>query len=182
MQTKTPDTKPVYKHLSKGIRTFLKMLPLLLFVLGVYYVWHTGAISPLIKNSVLTLFGGGVLLLLGQFFQKAVMEPFQEMQKVIGEVGALLLIYAGSSEEGLRDDWQQEAAIAFRKRAGDLASKRRAMGYYSVFSRLEMMPPNEDIKRTLSDLVLMSNCVGTGKNEDFNEASNRIKTALWLDR
>ena len=182
MQQKTPYTEPIHKRLSGILRTFRETLPPLLFVLGVCYVWHIGAVSPLIKNSVLTVFGGGVLLLLGQFFQKAVMEPFQEMQKTIGEVGAALLIYAGSSEIGLRDELQQEAATALRRRAGDLASKRRAMGYYGVFSRMEMMPPDEDIKKTVSDLVLMSNCVGRGKIELFNDASDRIKAALWLDR
>lgn len=182
MKTKTPDTEPIHKRLSSSLRVFREMLPPLLFVLGMYYVWHIGAVSPLVKNSVLTLFGGGVLLLLGQFVQKAVMEPFQEMQRAIGEVGAALVLYAGAGESGLGDELQREATASLRRRAGDLASKRRAMGYYGVFVKMEMMPPSGAIKQSVTDLSIMAHCAGTGRLEEFNAASDNIKAALWLDR
>jgi len=169
------------RRLKASLRAFRETLPLAVLALGTYFLWHTGAIPVYAKTSLLTLVGGVILLLVGQFFQKGVMEPFQEMQRTIGEVGAALLVYANVADEVVREDLQQEARVAFRRLAGELAGKRRALGYYGVFAKLEMLPAKENTVKALRDLVLMSNSVGTGNHDTFDAARDRIKLALWLD-
>ena len=179
MLRNTPQ-RPNKQRLKNGLQAARQAAPPLLFAAILFYLWQT-ATPVYVKTAFLTFIGTGTLLLVGKFFLKGVMEPLQEMQKTLGLVGSALLVYADGANGGATDDVQQEARRSLRALAGDLAAKRRAQGYYGVLAGLEILPTKESIQESVSDLILMSECVGTDNQTAFYLASERIEKALWLE-
>lgn len=166
---------------TKARLNFVEALSLTMFVAGLWYLWTSNAIPLYAKTSVLTVFGGIFIFAVGQIIQKGYIEPVQELQKVIGEIGSALLVYANTCDSHIDEDLKKEATRKFRQLSGDLFGKRRVVANYGMCVRLEILPPKQDITEAIQSLILISNCTGSDKHELFCKASDRVKQLLWLD-
>lgn len=169
------------RHPKKLLTVLLELLYVAAFFLGVFYLWSHKAIPPEVKTSVLTIIGGVVVLVVGQMVQKGYLEPFQEMQKTIGEISSALLVYGNTCDHQVNDELKQEASRAFRKLSGDLIGKRRVILHYRIFERLELLPSKGGIAEVAKNLIFLSNSVGCDEYAHFDNAAERIKAVLWLD-
>lgn len=169
------------RHPRKLLTVLLELLYVVAFFLGVFYLWSHKAIPPEVKTSVLTIIGGVVVLVVGQMVQKGYVEPFQEMQKTIGEISSALLVYGNRCDHRINEELKQEATRAFRRLSGDLIGKRRVILHYGIFERLELLPSKGGIAEAAKNLVFLSNSVGCDGYEHFDNAVQSIKAVLWLD-
>lgn len=177
--TRVPKTQK--RVTTKDRFAFVEVLSLIVFVAGFWYLWASNAIPLYAKTSVLTIVGGIFIFAIGQIIQKGYIEPVQELQKVIGEIGSALLVYGNTCDSKINEDLKKEAAQKFRHLSGDLFGKRRVVANYGMCVRLEILPPKQNIYEAIQNLTLLSNCTGSDKHELFSEASDRIKEILWLD-
>ena len=170
------------KHTPSKVRsTLLESVSVIVFIAGLWYLWAGNLIPLYAKTAVLTIIGGIFVFAVGQIIQKGFMEPVQELQKTIGEIGSALLVYANTSDSIIDEDSRKEATRTLRQLSGDLLGKRRVVANYGMCERLEILPPRQNINDAIRGLVQMSNCVGSNRHEAFCDATDCIKKALWLD-
>ena len=153
----------------------------ILFICGLIYLWSRVDIPLYIKTSLLTIIGGALVVVAGQVVQKWYIEPVQDLQKTIGEVGSAVLVYSNTADSHINEDLQTEASQALRKLSGDLLGKRRVIAHYRFFERLGILPAQRNIREAAQGLILMSNSVGSHSFESFDKGRDLIKEALWLD-
>ena len=153
----------------------------ILFICGLIYLWSRVDIPVYIKTSLLTIIGGASVVVVGQVMQKWYIEPIQDLQKTIGEVGSAVLVYSNTADSRISEDLQKEATQALRKLSGDLLGKKRVIAHYRFFEGLGILPPQHNIREAAQGLILMSNSVGSHSFESFDAGRELIKEALWLD-
>lgn len=144
-------------------------------------LWHNGSISASTMSSLLTFVGGLFIFITGQIVLKSYIEPLQEFQKTIGEIGSAILVFSNCFNSTISDASAQEAIVALRKLSGDIQGKRRVIPHYVFFEKMGIVPSSSDISMVSVCLVEISNEVGISDSEIFESHKQTIKTSLWLD-
>lgn len=181
MEATTRVSKTQKRVTTKDRFAFVEVLSIIVFVVGFWYLWTSNAIPLYAKTSILTVVGGIFVFAMGQIIQKGYIEPLQELQKVIGEIGSALLVYGNTCDSKINEDLRKEAAQKFRQLSGDLFGRRRVVANYGMCMRLGILPPKQNINEAIQNLTLLSNCTGSDRHELFYEAPDRIKELLWLE-
>ncbi|MCI0439378.1 MAG: hypothetical protein L0177_09635 [Chloroflexi bacterium] len=127
-------------------------------------------VFQIVLTSVLTAFGGILVITIGQLTIKLLIEPIHELRELIGEIDFALIYYSNvytspvtsfndlDSEHGKR---AIEASKTFREQAGKLRAKARQITWYRLPRLLNWVPPRSDIFEASNGLIGISNGVFT---------------------
>ena len=114
-----------------------------------------------LQTSCLTILGGVIVFAGGQIVVKFVIEPVQELRKLIGEIAFSLSFYANQIHGNSTKT--EEAREIFRNQACQLRKFLRLIVFYEFIScGLKALPPKEDLEQASSCLIGLSNDCGQG--------------------
>jgi|SRR5215212_4524461 len=105
----------------------------------------------------LTVFGGAVVLVVGQIIQRFYLEPIQEQRKIIGEIAYALIYDANVVRELFDEERANETATRLRRLASSLRATVRTIPSYGFFSRQGWVPPADNVMRASRELIGWSN-------------------------
>ena len=131
-------------------------------------------------TSGLTIFGGVVVLILGEVVKGAFILPIQDLARLRGKINYALIFYANViSNPGLGSpEHLQEVQTVLRHRASQLLSKSNAIPWYGVWHRLGFLPKRGNIERASMLLIGLSNSIFKSEYGERND--NYRMEILWL--
>lgn len=115
-----------------------------------------------------TVVAGVTILVLGQWVTRFLIEPFQALQKIRGEIAWGARFYANVGYIWAADDPRSEyekgdrvieASRFWRERASDLDVIRLSLPLYQLWSVLRIVPSRESLVKASSIMVGQSNRV-----------------------
>lgn len=115
----------------------------------------------IILTSSLTIFGGIVVLTMGQIIAKFFIEPIHEHFRLIGEINDSLIYYANVyCNAGLgKKEVMDEAQNVLRRRASQLMAKTHIIRCYKFCQSLKVVHKRADIMEARKKLILLSNSI-----------------------
>lgn len=138
-----------------------------------------------ILTSVLTIFGGVLIFVIGQIFLKFFIEPVHQLRAHIGRITDSLIFYANvyGNPGSLSTDEMKKASNDLRKQASELMSKTAVIPCYRFWSFLRIVPRFSDIRVTHHNLIGLSNGVfSTGDPLENSKRVEEIKAGLRLPK
>ena len=129
-------------------------------------------------DTFITIFSGVSVFVVGQFIVKALIEPYRDLAKVIGEIAFVLIFYANvytkpgipelenasvtpsaEPDESISRRTKQldDVQVAFRKLASDLMARRHAIPVYVLWETFRLVPKRSDILAASRSLIRISN-------------------------
>ncbi len=139
----------------------------------------------IVLTSMLTIFGGTIVLTLGQVIVRFVIEPIHEQFRLIGEFGNSLGFYADvySNPGSGRPEAIDEAAKVLRQQAGQLRARNRAIPWYGLWEKLRFAPKRDQVVRAAKNLIGLSNGIhGPNADGNANDALRRdIERGLGIE-
>lgn len=141
-------------------------------------------LTKILLTSMFTAIGGVLVFVAGQVLLKFVIEPIQELKKLIVEINFGLVFHAQAIHTPVGDrTTEDEASKAFRKLACDLSSKVAAIPWYGFWSKRSHghLPNSKDINTASSQLIGLSNSVyGENRSEINEKRVGKIRSLLNL--
>ncbi len=125
----------------------------------------------ILLTSSLTIVGGVVVLVIGQFLTKFVVEPIHRQFALVGEIADALTFYAnvycnpGVGEKKLMD----EASTTLRKLASQLKAITLSIRLYSLWAKLRIVPMRSDVALVSSNLIGLSNGIYSSESALAND-------------
>jgi len=127
----------------------------------------------------LTVFGGAVVLVVGQIVQRFYLEPIQEQRRIIGEI-AYALIYDANVVRGLFvEERVKDTVTRLRRLASSLRATVRTIPSYGFFARQGWVPPADNVMRASTHLIGWSN--GLSERDGGMNRQRREHIARELD-
>ena len=120
------------------------------------------------------MFGGAVVLIVGQIVQGFYLEPLQEQRRIIGEIAYALIYDANVVRELFAEERVKEAVARRRRLASSLRATVRAIPSYEFFARLGWVPPADAVIRASTHLIGWSNST----TERDGEANHRRRANI----
>ncbi len=136
-------------------------------------------------TSALTILGGVIVLVMGQFLLRFFIKPIHEQAKAIGEVVYVLLFYADLyANPGAVPvfELQRPAADALRRSASQLMATSHPVRAYGLWAWLGLAPPLRGVLQATHDLIFLSNSVFRGDPAENEAAVMNIVKSLRLRR
>lgn len=134
--------------------------------------WQVGA-------TVLT---GTLVYVLGQIFQRFVLDPIHEQKKILGEIATATVFLANLAHVGRLREMQvmlpeEPAAAALRLRsiAARLHGTLWTIPLYGVWATLRLVPPKKTVREAATQIIGWSNSLDSG-----NAITAREKVAKLL--
>lgn len=135
-------------------------------------------------TSALTIFGGIVVIVVGQIATKFFIEPLHEHRKIIGEIAESLIFYAdlytnpGVGERQAMD----QAKRVLRQEAAQLMATSYAIQCRKVARLLRIsMPEPSDITEARKSLIGLSNSIHQGDPKQNLEWVEEIRKRLRIE-
>lgn len=129
-------------------------------------------IESIFLTSCLTIVGGILIYVAGQFLSKVFIEPANELKKVIGEVRFNLAFHAAAilTPMSRSPERSEKASEALLKSSCDLLARVDAIPSYRALSRCSQgyLPSKEAIKQAAEDLRGLSTYVFDDVEKDTN--------------
>ena len=132
-------------------------------------------LTKILLTSSLTAIGAVAVFVVSQLLGKLVIEPIQEMKKLLVEVRYTLVFHAQVIFTPVDDrDSEDKASEALRKLSCDLRSKMGSVPFYDYRARISkgFLPRKADAREASKQLIGLSNSVHTSPRPDGNH--NRI--------
>jgi hypothetical protein len=126
----------------------------------------------------LTVFGGAVVLVVGQIVQRFYLEPIQEQRRIIGEIAYALTYDANVVRELVVEERAEETAARLRRLASSLRATVRTIPYYAFFARRGSVPPADNVMRASRELIGWSNGLSERAGEDSHRRRDNIASEL----
>lgn len=130
-------------------------------------------LTKILLTSSLTVIGGVLVFVVGQLLGKFVIEPVQELKKLLGEIRFALVFHAQAILTPVGDKaGEDEAQKALRKLSCDLRSKTSAIPFYRGWSMISrgFLPRKENALEASKQLMGLSNSVHQPDRSDKNAA------------
>lgn len=132
-----------------------------------------------------TVIAGVGVLVLGQWVLRFCIEPYQELQRIRGQISWGHRFYANAGYLGVDDPGNRvgEATRFWRDQASQLDMLRLSLPWYRVWSILPSVPKKESLVKASAIMVGMSNEVLRRPNPDeryYPEEEDRRMTLLKL--
>jgi len=153
--------------------------------LGALSAWGSALGVPFI-----TVVTGTFVYAAGQLFSKLVLEPAQEVRKLIGEVDLALTMHArlignlGAEHFIDLNDrvWQQRepASETLRELAAKLRASSQVVTRYDLAVRSGILPPRQRIREASAELIGLSNMLGGWRADDFDNAHRALEKTRQL--
>jgi hypothetical protein len=122
--------------------------------------------GPSVVTALITAGLGFVAFVAGQFVLKLVVDPIQEQTRIVGEVAHALTYYRNVGggvpvgfPAGSELNRVPEAREAYRDLSARLRMNLRVIRPYRLFSRMQLVLPEEQVRRATSALIGLSNTV-----------------------
>jgi hypothetical protein len=122
----------------------------------------------------LTVFGGAVVLVVGQIVQRFYLEPIQEQRRIIGEIAYALIYDANVVRELFAEERVEETVARRRRLASSLRATVRTIPSYGFFARQGWVPPADNVMRASMELIGWSNST----TERDGEANHRRRANI----
>ena len=123
------------------------------------------AVNPVLTAAI-TVFGGAVVLVVGQVIQRFFLEPIQEQRQVIGEIAHALIFEANVGS--LHAPEEREATSSNLR---NLASRLRATLWtvprYTFLERLGWVPAAGDVIVASDQLIGWSNSIAQDSPDNY---------------
>jgi hypothetical protein len=142
--------------------------------------------GPVVIALFTTAFGF-VAFVLGQLALKLIVDPIQEQARVVGNVAHALTYYRNVGPNDPTGHGLERAAEA-RRECRDLAAKLRMnlhvlRGWYRILARLQLVLPEESVRRAAAALIILSVTVQKGpQDQGVLEQSNKVRENLGIER
>lgn len=130
-------------------------------------------LTIILLTSSLTVLGGVFVFVVGQLLGKFVIEPVQDLKKLLGEIRFALVFHAQAILTPVGDRAREdEAQKTLRKLSCDLRSKVGAIPFYGVWSTIScgFLPPKENAFKASTQLIGLSNSMHQSDRSDKNDA------------
>jgi hypothetical protein len=127
----------------------------------------------------LTIFGGAVVLVVGQIVQRFYLEPIQEQRRIIGEIAYALIYDANVVRELFVEERVKETVTRMRQLASSLRATVRTIPSYGFFARQGVVPPADNVMRASRELIGLSNSTTERVGEENHR--RRVRIAKELD-
>ena len=132
---------------------------------------------------LLGIASGVVIFIIGQAFLRFVIEPFQEIHRLRGEITSALIFYANIivNTQPL-EAIAEEAAKLFRQHASRLMALMTGIPFYRFWSGLRIVPTSENIRSASAELIGLSNYIYRGQQEtgEGSYRARRLRVASVL--
>jgi hypothetical protein len=128
----------------------------------------------------LTILAGVAVFVLGQFFLKLVIDPWQKQRECIADIAYKLIYYADVClNPGLgKSERNHEASIETRKLAAELTASCYRIPMYACLSRLRFFPSLAKVREARRMLTGLSR----GQDSDNNATRiDRIRELLAIE-
>ena len=128
-------------------------------------------LAKILLTSSLTVLTGVVVFVLSQMLGKLVIEPVQDLKKVLGEVRHALVFHAPAASTPVGDRASEDrAAEVFRRLACDLQSRIGSVPCYDALARRSrgFLPRRQDALEASKILIGLSNSVHDEKRWERN--------------
>jgi hypothetical protein len=120
-------------------------------------------LTKIVLTSALTIIGGVIVLVIGQLVSKFMIEPTQELKKLLGDIRYSLVFYAREIHTPVEGDKERcdKAAEVLRKHSSDLRSKVAAVPCYNGIARVTFgfIPVRTSALEAAKRLMALSNSV-----------------------
>ena len=116
-------------------------------------------IERIFLTSGLTIFGGIVVLVLGQIITKFHLEPLHELRMLLGNISDTLVLHANvCTNPGLRPREPMDAASrVLREEASLLRARAHALPCYIVYVFLRVVPKSKSLQEASRLLTALTN-------------------------
>lgn len=135
----------------------------------------------IVFTAALTLIGGIVLFIFGEFAKVLIVQPLQKYNEQVQLIRDRLDFYANRvtnyfSEEPNNDEWAliQQINADFRSAATQLGSKYAGIYRRKLLIRLKMIPTPEKIEEAYRGLMFLSNNLPRRGRDDRDAEHNPI--------
>lgn len=126
------------------------------------------------------LFAIGAFIAVVSYFSKNfILEPVLEFRKVKGKIQNKLKFYANKNhaeDESIRDEITKE----YRQLSCDLEESYFAISFRRALSKVRFLPEIDKVGEAASNLIGLSNSVGTKDYEDISNYQKTIKRNLKI--
>lgn len=129
-------------------------------------------LEKILLTAAITILGSVIVFVVGQLLSKFLIEPVQELKRVIGEVRFNLAFFAPTIHTPISrtPERSAEAYAAIMKSSCDLFAKAEAIACYH-FIPAKLLPSMSDVTKAATDLRALS----TYLSENYNKATNHIE-------
>ncbi len=131
------------------------------------------------STAMITVLGGVVVFVAGQFFLKWMIEPLQEYRELKGEIAYALLYHANVNEEYDPIARVPETRVHLRELASRLRKTHAKVPLYNLCSMLRLVPIRKNLFEASTELVGWSN--GLSRDSDTNLRRRNIADRLGID-
>jgi hypothetical protein len=128
---------------------------------------------------------GLIAFVLGQLGLKLFVDPIQEQARTVGGVTHALTYYrhVSSSPTDPSPEDIAEARRAYRDLAATLRMTLRVLPKYWFFARLQLVLPEESVRRAAASLIVLSTTVQKGSvAEDVQRHSRVVRESLGIEQ
>jgi hypothetical protein len=138
------------------------------------------SLETMLQQAALTILGGIVVCLVGQFFSKLAFEPALGVRPTIAEIDVALHFYAnlvssvGSQhlEQDAETVWKRRepAAERFRELSALLRARTQVVYACRLAAWIRLVPRRSKITRACADLIGLSNLVGSWREGSMSSS------------
>lgn len=128
-------------------------------------------LTRILLTSSLTVIGGVLIFVLGQLLVRFIIEPIQDLKKLLGEIRFVLVFHAPAILTPVGDkDSEDSAQKALRKASSDLRSKIGVIPFYRLWSSVScgFLPGKKNAFEASKLLMGLSNSVHQPNRSDKN--------------
>lgn len=139
-------------------------------------------LEKIFLTSGLTIFGGVIVLIVGQILTRFFIEPLHDLRKLIGEIGDVLIFHANVfSNPGVcsKEDNDKTSEI-LRQKASLLRTRTFVISCFWVFVLFRIVPSRKRLNDASRYLINLSNSVHRGNGLVNSEHANKVKKLLGL--
>lgn len=141
-------------------------------------------LSKAILTALLTIFGGIIIFVVGQFVEKFFNTPLEGFRRTLGEISFNMIYFANIyTNPGTDDrDTRLEVSRKLRSLASQLISDSYAVNGYWLFSLIRFIPPRKRVNEAANNLIGLSNSVFNGNVLHIDEWRKNISSSLRLTK
>lgn len=141
--------------------------------------------TKILLTSSLTAIAAIAVFVASQLLGKLVIEPVQDLKKLLGEIRHALVFHAQAVYTPVGDRvGEDKAAEAFRKLACDLRSKVGSVPFYDRWAGVSrgFLPARKDAFEASQNLIGLSNSVHqVNRSENNHKRVSKIERLLGFD-
>jgi hypothetical protein len=142
-------------------------------------------LTKILLTSSLTVIGSIAVFVASQLLVKLVIEPIQEMKRVLGEIQHALLLHRQAIFTPVGDrDAENKATEAFLKLACDLRSKLGSVPFYDNWATISrgFLPERKNAFEASKELIGLSNSMFQANRSEINHIYvDKIRLILNLE-